>query len=133
MNFSDMAVIFSVALLAGTGCGGAGLLVVYLTAVAGMQQSDAQAVNLIFFISAAAAALPYHARHSRINIRAVIICGVSGALGALCGGALREYVSVETVRRVFGAVLAFTGAATLFSSLRRGQHGKNTQTACGGN
>ena len=122
MQVLNIAVAFAVALLAGTGCGGAGLLVVYMTAVAGMAQSDAQALNLIFFISASAAALPYHARRRRIDPLAVAVCAAFGAIGAAGGGALREHLSVETVRRAFGTVLALTGAVTLGSSLPLKRH-----------
>ena len=39
--------------LTGMGIGGGGLLVIYLTAVRGMQQLSAKACNLLFFIFAA--------------------------------------------------------------------------------
>ena len=49
---------FAVSVLAGTGVGGGGLFILYLVSVLGTPQTDAQAVNLVFFISAAIAALP---------------------------------------------------------------------------
>ena len=43
----------AVAVLSGMGVGSGGLLVVYLTLAAGMQQAPAQALNLFFFLFAA--------------------------------------------------------------------------------
>ena len=45
----------AVAVLSGMGVGSGGLLVVYLTLAAGMQQAPAQALNLFFFLFAAGA------------------------------------------------------------------------------
>ena len=47
-------------ILSGFGVGGGTLLLVYLTAVAGVEQHQAQGINLLYFLPAAAMALPGH-------------------------------------------------------------------------
>ena len=46
--------------LSGFGVGGGTLLLLYLTAFAGVEQHLAQGINLVYFLPAAAAALPAH-------------------------------------------------------------------------
>ena len=76
---------FAVSVLAGTGVGGGGLFVIYLTMICGMAQAKAQAVNLVFFISAALAALPYHLTHRKMNTRLILFCTVFAIAGTLIG------------------------------------------------
>lgn len=113
MSVVDMIAIFTVAVLAGTGVGGGGLLVIYLTMIAGYPQLNAQAVNLVFFIAAGLAALPYHVRHRTINRRAVAVCASFGVIGAFLGGKLREALDPSVVRAAFGAMLIVTGTMVL--------------------
>ena len=46
--------------LSGFGIGGGTLLLIYLTAFAGVEQTLAQGINLLYFLPAAATALPSH-------------------------------------------------------------------------
>lgn len=112
----DMVAVFTVAALAGTGVGGGGLLVIYLTMLAGYPQLNAQALNLVFFIAASISALPYHicVGHRQINFRAVAVCAVFGTVGAFLGGRLRESLDPSSVRAVFGSMLIVTGISVLF-------------------
>ena len=49
--------------LSGFGVGGGTLLLIYLTAFAGLPQEQAQGINLLYFLPAAAASLPAHAKN----------------------------------------------------------------------
>ena len=113
MNFIDMIAAFTIATLAGTGVGGGGLFVIYLTLIAGVGQSPAQAINLVFFISAAAAALPYHLRTRKLNLKIIFLCVPLGILGTFLGGILRESLDESMVRSVFGIMLILTGGYSL--------------------
>lgn len=125
----DMAAVFITAALAGTGVGGGGLLVIYLTMVAGYSQTNAQAVNLLFFIAAALAALPYHAGKRKINKRAVFLCSALGIIGAIFGGALRDLLDPSAIRKIFGIMLIITGTGTLFKRKREETLFKITEDA----
>ena len=64
-----------IALLAGTitgilsafGIGGGSLLLIYLTSFAAIDQHQAQGINLLYFLPAAAAALPAHHKHGLLD------------------------------------------------------------------
>lgn len=105
---------FAVSVLAGTGVGGGGLFVIYLTAICGTAQTKAQAINLVFFICAALAALPYHFTHRKMKLRLILFCTVFAVIGTLVGGALRQATSERTLQVIFGVMLVITGARTLF-------------------
>lgn len=111
----DALAAFVTAILAGTGIGGGGLFVIYLTAVRHLPQSDAQALNLVFFIAAGVAALPYHVKSRHLNFRFIIPCIILGCIGTLLGGELRRSFPEETVRVFFGFLLIFVGFRSLFS------------------
>ena len=80
-----------IALLAGTitgilsafGIGGGSLLLIYLTSFAAIDQHQAQGINLLYFLPAAAAALPAHHKHGR----SLPIIGISAAMTSIypCG------------------------------------------------
>jgi uncharacterized membrane protein YfcA len=66
--------------LSGFGVGGGTLLLIYLTAVLGMEQHLAQGINLLYFLPAAAAALPGHLKNGYVECKT--------ALPAVCAGLL---------------------------------------------
>lgn len=85
-----------IALLAGTitgilsafGIGGGSLLLIYLTSFAAIDQHQAQGINLLYFLPAAAAALPAHHKHGLLDKKVIlpaILAGLAAAgLAALC-------------------------------------------------
>lgn len=95
--------------LSGFGVGGGTLLLVYLTAFAGLDQRLAQGINLLYFLPAAAMALPAHKKHGFLDsaaARAAIPAGLAcAALGAWAATAL----DVALLRRCFGAFLLVVG------------------------
>ena len=124
MNLTDMIAAFTIATLAGTGVGGGGLFVIYLTLISGIGQSHAQAINLVFFIAASAAALPYHLKRRRLNLKIILLCTPLGILGTFLGGILRESLDESLVRSAFGIMLILTGS---YSLLKRGRTGSTRQ------
>lgn len=107
------ALIISV--LAGTGVGGGGLFILYLVSVYGTAQTNAQAINLVFFICAAAASLPYHGRHRKLHVKRILFCIAFAAAGTILGGAVRQRLPESAMRSIFGALLIITGVRTLFA------------------
>ena len=124
MHLTDMIAAFTIATLAGTGVGGGGLFVIYLTLISGIGQSHAQAINLVFFIAASAAALPYHLKRRRLNLKIILLCAPLGILGTFLGGILRESLDESLVRSAFGIMLILTGS---YSLLKRGRTGSTRQ------
>ena len=110
---------FLAAILSGLGVGSAGLFVLYLTLIAGYSQPEAQALNLLFFLLSAGAALLLHIRARRIPWRVVgflIVCAVPGALA---GSYLVRVLDASVIRKLFGGMLIVTGLPALFAKGER--------------
>ena len=100
--------------LSGFGVGGGSLLLVWLTAFAGLPQDQAQGINLLYFLPAAGAALPAHAKNGYLEKSALlpaILCGLACAgLGAWAATGLDGGL----LRRCFGGFLLVVGLRELF-------------------
>ena len=103
--------------LSAFGVGGGSLLLIYMTGFAGLAQDQAQGINLVYFLPAAAAALPAHFRNGCVEKKALLpaVCAglVCSALAAWAATAL----DVELLRKCFGAFLIVIGLREL---LRKG-------------
>ncbi len=111
MNVFDILAAFFAAALAALGVGGGGILVIYLVLVLNMEQHAAQGVNLIFFIAASLAALPFHIARRRVRLLPVLIFSVFGVPGA-CLGCLAAVLNMEQ-HAAQGVNLIFFIAASL--------------------
>ena len=78
--------------LSAWGIGGGSLLLVYLTTWAGFTQTQGQGINLLYFLPAAAMALPTHYRQGNLHtptlLPAILAGLVTTALGAWLANAL---------------------------------------------
>ena len=104
--------------LSGYGVGGGSLLLVYMTAFAGLDQRLAQGINLLYFLPTAAAALPAHFKNGQVDktaLRPAIFAGlVSAALGAWAASA----IDPALLKKCFGAFLLVIGARELLQKER---------------
>ena len=74
-------------ILSGFGVGGGTLLLIWMTAFAGVPQDLAQGVNLLYFLPAAAMALPAHFKNGYIDKKTAlpaIAAGLAGTAAAAC-------------------------------------------------
>ena len=111
--------------LSGFGVGGGTLLLVYLTAVAGVDQHLAQGINLLYFLPAGLLALPAHVRNGDVEKKALLPCISAGLLcAALCAWAATG-LDTGLLRKLFGGFLIFIGLRELLG----GEKGKNEQGA----
>ena len=115
---------FAAAILSGMGIGSAGLFVLYLTLVAGYTQPEAQAINLLFFLVSAGAALLLHLRQRRIPRRMVLSLIACAIPGALAGSYLVRVLDASIIRRLFGGMLVITGLPGLWARRRVSRHRK---------
>jgi len=102
-------------ILSGFGVGGGTLLLVYLTAGLGMEQQLAQGINLLYFLPAAALALPNHRKNGYIE-KKVLLPAI--AAGLLCAGAaawLAAGMETALLRKCFGGFLILVGMGQFFS------------------
>jgi uncharacterized membrane protein YfcA len=123
---------FLSAILSGLGVGSAGIFVLYLTLVAGYAQPEAQALNLLFFLLSAGAALLLHVKERRIPTRVVLFLAACAIPGAVIGSYLVRILDAELLRRLFGGMLVVTGLPQLLRREKRSRegtgqsHGKNS-------
>ena len=68
--------------LSAFGIGGGSLLLIYLTSFAALDQHQAQGINLLYFLPAAAAALPSHAKNGLLEQRIILPAVVTGLAAA---------------------------------------------------
>ena len=116
-----LAVGAATGVLSGFGVGGGTLLLVYLTAVAGVDQHLAQGINLLYFLPAGLLALPAHVRNGYVEKKALLPCISAGLLcAALCAWAATG-LDTSLLRKLFGGFLILIGLREL---LGRGT-GKN--------
>ena len=100
--------------LSGFGVGGGSLLLVYLTGVAGMEQRVAQGINLLYFLPAAAAALPRHAQNGYLNKKAIFPAVLAGLVCAGVAAWAATGIETELLKKFFGAFLILLGLKELF-------------------
>lgn len=119
MNILDFFVAVFTAALSGTGVGGGGLYVIYLTLVRNVPQLTAQGINLAFFIAGAIASMILHLRKRRFAFRVVLLTGALGALGSLFGALLASNLDTALLTKIFGGMLVFCGIRTLFLEVKK--------------
>lgn len=100
--------------LSGLGIGGGTLLMVYMTAVTGMEQTMAQGINLLYFLPTAACALILHAKNRLLRLRTILPASIAGSLCAIGAALLATTIDTEFLRRLFGGFLLLVGVKELF-------------------
>lgn len=99
--------------LSGFGVGGGTLLLIYMTSFAGVPQTLAQGVNLLYFLPTASTALPAHIKNGYVEKRAVIPSILAGLLGTAAAAWAATGLDVDLLHRCFGAFLIYVGLSEL--------------------
>ena len=113
MSMLGFLVGVATGVLSGCGVGGGTLLVLYLTAVAGLEQYQAGGINLLYYITCAPPALFGHAKKGLVEWRGVLWCLVLGIPAAIAAGAVAGQLDVGLLRRLFGVLLLYVGVQEL--------------------
>lgn len=101
-------------ILSGFGVGGGTLLLVYMTAFAGLDQRLAQGINLLYFIPAALLALPSHGKNGYIEKQILVPTISAGLICAALAAWLATGLEVKLLRKLFGGFLILIGVRELF-------------------
>ncbi|MBQ3900996.1 MAG: sulfite exporter TauE/SafE family protein [Clostridia bacterium] len=115
---SDIAAVTAFSVLAGSGAGGGGLLVVYLTVLRGGDQIGSQFKNLASFVAASCAALPVHIRSRDIDPALLAVFVAGGIPGTFVGSRLRSALSAQVISKIFGVMLILGGGFVLFGVIK---------------
>ena len=117
------AFVFILSLLSGAaasmGLGGGTFLILYLTIFAGMNQTAAQGINLVFFIPSAAAALYFHTKNKLVNWKKIAPAVIAGTICAVIFSYIANIAEPDIIRRLFGAFVTITGMKTLSEAVKK--------------
>ena len=98
-------------ILSAFGIGGGSLLLIYLTAFAGMSQHQAQGINLLYFLPAAAASLPAHKKNGLLDRKTILPAILAGLAAAAL---LSNSLDTRLLKKLFGVFLLYIGLRELF-------------------
>ena len=99
--------------LAGLGVGGGSLLLVWLTAVVGMDYSAARIINLFFFLPAAIISSYFRKKEGSLDYKKVLPCIIAGCISAGIATFLSFRTNTDLLRKGFGLLLMLTGIREL--------------------
>jgi uncharacterized membrane protein YfcA len=105
--------------LTGLGTGGGSLLILWLTFVAGMDVQQAQLVNLMFFFPSALTATILNRKRNRVQWKKILIPALAGSAAALVFSILGQKMNTESLQKLFGVLLLYTGMRELFYRPRK--------------
>ena len=106
--------------LSGFGVGGGTLLLVYMTAFAGVEQRLAQGINLLYFLPAGLLALPAHVKNGYIEKPALLPAIGAGLICAALSSWAATAMEVGLLKKLFGAFLIAVGLTELFGGTKKG-------------
>lgn len=116
----SLIVFFVLSVAAGSGIGGGGLAVVYMTLVLDFNQLTSQCTNLLLFIISALSSFAVQFKnHSLPSIKTVLFCSFSAIPGVFLGTWLRGMLDTSLLRLFFGIVLVLTGLSVLPRCVRK--------------
>jgi hypothetical protein len=91
------------------GIGGGAILIPSLVIFLGEEQHTAQAVNLLYFIPTAIAALFIHAKNKSVDVRLAFVIILCGLLGAIMGACIATSIPSGLLKKMFGVFLLGMG------------------------
>ncbi len=101
--------------LGGMGMGGGTILIPVLTIFFGVEQKQAQAINLAAFIPMAVASLIVHVKNKRVETEGVLWIIIPATVLSLVGSLVAQAINGEILKRIFGGFLLLLSAAQFFS------------------
>jgi uncharacterized membrane protein YfcA len=119
LDFFTLPVAAILGFLAGLGVGGGSLLMVWLTAIVGMEHPQARVINLIFFLPSALIATLFHHRQGTLKIKKVLPAILLGCASAALFSFIGNKINTDLLKKCFGGLLLFTGARELFYRPRK--------------
>ena len=100
-------------IISGFGIGGGSLLMVWMTAVASLDQKIAQGINLLYFLPTSVGALILHIKNKMICWKAVIPAALCGCATAALAAWFSASMEVSLLRKLFGGFLILVGISEL--------------------
>lgn len=105
--------------LAGLGVGGGTLLILWLTAILGIDSDTARKINLLFFMAAAGAVSIIRWKKGKLPLKIIFPTAIAACASAWLFTKLRTRFDEDILRRMFGALLLIVGIKELFYRQRK--------------
>ena len=102
-------------ILGGMGMGGGTILIPVLTVFFGVEQKDAQAINLAAFIPMAVVSLAIHLKNKRVKTKGILWIIIPAAAFSASGSLIAQAINGEVLKRIFGGFLLALSALQFFS------------------
>lgn len=115
MGIFDIIAAIVSGMAASLGIGGGGILIIYLTLFASMEQLKAQGLNLLFFIPCGIIAIIIHLKNKLIDKAYSISLISGGVIGALVGNYLATVINTAILGKIFAVFIILIGLRELFS------------------
>lgn len=96
------------------GMGGGGVLIIYLNLFTDVPQSNAQGINLLFFLPTAVLAVLYYSKKKLIDWKIALPFAAMGIIGTIIGSFLCGKFDNGILSKMFGVLLLVMGALGLF-------------------
>lgn len=100
-------------LLGSLGMGAGAILLVYLRVFGGMEQMQAQGVNLLFFLPIAALSLFLHSRKGLVQWKNGLVCAAAGIPMVFAGVWLAGWLGSIWLSKLFALLLVYIGIREL--------------------
>ncbi len=109
---------FGTGILSAWGVGGGTLLLLCMTLFLGVDQREAQAINLLFFLPTAGGSLIFHAKNGYLDGPVWRRAAIPGAAVSLAAALLALRWDPRLLRIPFGVFLLYAGASLLWNTWR---------------
>ncbi|MGE5472996.1 MAG: sulfite exporter TauE/SafE family protein [Ignavibacteriales bacterium] len=115
-----IALIIGIAagIISGMGIGGGTILIPALVIFLGIEQHNAQGVNLAFFIPTAVAALIIHIKNKNIHLKTASQIIIWGIIGAVLGAYIAVSIPSLILKKMFGFFMLFMGIYEIFKGAK---------------
>lgn len=101
-------------IISGLGIGGGTVLIPALIILMGLDQHQAQGINLIYFIPTAIMALRTHHKNGNVEWQTAKSLVWLGLVGAVAGSFLAVSMDANLLRKIFGGFLMVMGLSEVF-------------------
>ena len=119
MNWWNALVGLVCGALSGIGVGGGTLLMVWLTAIGDVVQTEAQGINLLYFLPTALCAVLLHAKNRLVDWKTAVPAALAGCVTAVGGALLATWLDAGILRKCFGGFLLLVACNELFFKRRK--------------
>ncbi|KXL53959.1 hypothetical protein CLNEO_00540 [Anaerotignum neopropionicum] len=106
-------------IISGMGIGGGTILIPALIIILGLDQHQAQGVNLIYFIPTAVVALITHTKNKNVLWQSAKPLAFFGLAGAAAGSFLAVSLEPDLLRKIFGGFLFLMGLSEVFKKKKQ--------------